>query len=286
MEFSITDINNLKGIGPKTKDKIIKELQGVPNYVSKYDSSKHVKLNSYICGDMFEVTNGIADNSIDLILTDLPYGVTRNTWDTPINLQHLWEVYNRVLKENGAVILFGQGKFTSELVQSNYDNFRYSLVWEKDRPSGFLNARRMPLRSHEDILVFYSKMPVYNPQMWEGKPLHGRGQKVYDSKGVNNNYGDYDRRLVDDKEGNTSKFPRSVLRFNRPHPPKHATQKPVDLLEYLIKTYTHKGDTVLDTTAGIGSTCLASYNTGRNYIGIELEPTHYKIGQEMLGIKK
>ena len=222
----------------------------------------------------------IPDKSIDMILCDLPYGVTaRNKWDEVIPFGELWRHYKRIIKDNGAIVLFGQDKFTAKLMLSNEKWHRYNLVWEKDRPSGFLNASRMPLRSHEDILVFYNKLPTYNPQFWEGQPLHGMGKKFREVKNQNNNYNDFSSQTNPsaEREGDTRKHPRSVLKFKRPHPPIHPTQKPVELCEWLIKTYTNEGDIVLDNCIGSGTTAIACINANRKYIGFEIEKEYYDL---------
>ena len=236
------------------------------------------------CGDCLDIMKKIPNKSIDMILCDLPYNVTRNKWDVIIPFDALWEQYNRVITDNGAIVLFAQGMFTSYLMQSNDKYWRYNLIWEKDRPSGFLNAKRMPLRSHEDICVFYKKMPTYNPQMWEGKPLHGMGNKFKEGNLRNNNYGDFPSHTNPSalREGDTQKYPRSVLKFNRPHPPIHPTQKPVSLCEYLIKTYTNEGDLVLDNCMGSGTTGVACKNTNRNFIGIEINKEYFDIAKQRL----
>ena len=184
----------------------------------------------------------------------------------------------RVVKDNGAILLFGQGLFSAELACSNKEWFRYRLVWEKTKAGGFLNARRMPLQAHEDISVFYKKLPTYNPQMSEGKP--------YIKKAVTNgdggNYGKFNRVGTTQKNEGT-RFPRSVIRFsNDNHKSIHPTQKPVELLEYLIKTYSNEGDTVLDFCMGGGSTGVAAKNTNRDFIGIELDENYFKIAQKRI----
>lgn len=227
-------------------------------------------------GECLQVMDSLIEQGIkvDMILCDLPYGVTKNDWDKDIiPLIELWERYNKIIKDNGAIVLFGQDKFTTKLMMSNIKNHRYNLIWEKDRPSGFLNAKRMPLRSHEDICIFYKKQPVYNPQMTEGKPNHSTGRAKGKSVCKNNNYGDF---TIVETSGNL-KYPRSVLRFNRPHPPVHPTQKPVDLLEYLIKTYTNENDVVLDNCMGSGSTGVACVNTNRRFVGIEVNEEYLNI---------
>lgn len=219
------------------------------------------------------------DNSVDMIICDLPYAKTRNKWDRLIPFEDLWGQYERIIKEDGAILLFGQGTFSAHLMLSNEKMFRYSLIWEKDRPTGFLNAKRMPLRSHEDILVFYKRLPTYNPQFWEGEPLHGMGSKFKTGEYINNNYGevDYSKNPSLNRKGETKKYPRSVLSFKRPHPPIFPTQKPVELVQYLINTYSNEGDIVLDNCLGSGTTALACINTKRHYIGIEKDKDNYQL---------
>lgn len=227
-----------------------------------------------------ECINGmskIKDKSIDMILCDLPYGQTaRNKWDTVIPFDKLWEQYNRIIKDNGAIVLFANGMFTADLMQSNRKNWKYNLVWDKVLSSGFLNSKKMPMRGHEDICVFYKKPPIYNPQMVEGKECHSRGSAVGKSQenfSRNTNYGELN--AVETK-GNL-KYPKSIITFSKPHPSTtiHPTQKPVEGLEWLIKTYTNEGDVVLDNCMGSGSTVIACLNTGRKYIGFELEKEFY-----------
>jgi len=244
--------------------------------------------------------DAIDTQSVYMILADLPYGVTKNKWDSVIPLDLLWEQYERIIKLNGAIVLFGQDKFSAKLMLSNEKDHRYNLIWKKgERTSGFLNANRMPLRNHEDILIFYKKLPTFNPQFTIGKPLHGKGFSYLTVETTNNNYGDFEQK-EDYRKGNTQKYPKSllefdyseeefemllnhsVLNFERPHPPIHPTQKPTALLEWLIKTYTNENDLVLDNTMGVGSTCRAAKNIGRKYIGIEKEKKYYDIAVEQL----
>ena len=217
--------------------------------------------------DCLEEMKNISDKSIDMILCDLPYGTTKNKWDCIIPFDKLWEQYNRVIKDNGAIVLFGNGIFTAELIISNKKMCRYNLVWDKVLPSGFLNAKKMPMRNHEDVCVFYKKLPTYNPQMWIGEECHSRGNVIGKSQkdfSRNTNYGDFS--AVETK-GNL-KYPKSILTFSKPHPSisVHPTQKPVELLEWLIKTYTNEGETVLDNCMGSGSTGVACVNTNRKFI--------------------
>ena len=235
-------------------------------------------------GDCLELMKDIPDKSIDLILCDLPYGTTRNSWDEVIPFDKLWAQYNRIIKDNGAILLFAQGKFYVNLVSSNMKMFRYDLVWDKELISGFLNAKRMPLRRHEQVAVFYKHLPTYNPQFTQGKPLHSKGTAYQTKELTNNNYGDF-KATDDDRAGSTEKYPTSIIKFQKPHPSVcvHPTQKPIELLEYLIKTYTNEGDTVLDNCMGSGSTGVACKNTDREFIGMELDEKYYKIACERLG---
>ena len=225
-------------------------------------------------GDCLELMKDIPDGSIDMILCDLPYGTTRNKWDSVIPLEPLWEQYRRVIKENGAIVLFSQQPFTSTLVSSNPQWFRYEWIWQKDQGTGFLNAKRMPLKVHENVLVFYGKSPLYNPQMRKGfKPY----KVVRGSTG--SNYGKVIPAHV--TESNGERYPVDVLEFTKEHG-LHPTQKPVALLEYFIKTYTNAGDTVLDNCMGSGTTGIACLNTGRNFIGMELEQEYFDIAKQRI----
>lgn len=222
----------------------------------------------------------IPSHSIDLVICDLPYGRTRNSWDTIIPFDELLENYNLVIKENGAILLFADGMFMADLMQSNRKMWRYNIVWDKVLVSGFLNAKRMPLRSTEEIVVFYKKQPTYNPQFFQGKPLHGTGTKLEEKAPVNNNYGNFKRYAQ--KGGDTKKYPKSLVTYSRSSSAKmqHPTQKPVDLLEYLIKTYSNPGDTVLDNCMGVGSTGVACVNTGRNFVGFEIDDKYFDLATQ------
>jgi site-specific DNA-methyltransferase (adenine-specific) len=236
------------------------------------------KLINLIHGDCLKIMPTIPCKSVDMILCDLPYGTTKNKWDVIIPFDKLWSEYNRIIKDNGAIVLFGQDKFSAKLMLSNEKMHRYNLIWKKgERVSGFLNAKKMPLRNHEDILIFYKSLPTYNPQFTEGLPTHKKGNPT---KQINNNYGNYDLRPTGDY-GN-KKFPKSIITFDRPHPPIHPTQKPFELCEYLIRTYTNKGDIVLDNCMGSGTTPVACHNLSRRCIGIEKELRYYDIAVNSL----
>lgn len=240
-------------------------------------------------GDCLDVMQEIPNNSIDCIICDLPYGVTKNYWDSVIDLDLLWKEYKRIIKDNGAIILFGQDKFTMKVMLSNEKWHRYNLIWDKGAVTGFLNAKRMPLRQHEDIMVFYKKLPTYNPQKWEGAaPSHKRckkGTKLEDLKKINGNYGDYyvgDYNL-EVTESNL-KYPTSIISIKRVPVSKciHPTQKPIELLEYLIKTYSNEGDTILDNCMGSGTTGVACKNLNRNFFGIEKDKKYFDIAKERI----
>ena len=225
------------------------------------------------CGDCLELMNDIPDGSIDMILCDLPYGTTKNKWDSVIPFEPLWEQYNRVIKDNGAIVLFSQMPFTVDLVASNYKDFRYEWIWEKLSASGHLNANRMPMKKHENILVFYKKLPTYNPQFTEGKPY------VATYSTHSSNYGKQKDNITTINDG--KRYPVDIIKFNNDRG-LHPTQKPVELLEYLIKTYTNEGEIVLDNCMGSGSTGVACMNTGRRCIGFELDKQYFDIASERL----
>lgn len=232
-------------------------------------------------GDCLNLMQSIPNKSIDMILCDLPFGVTQNKADIVIPFEPLWKQYERIIKDNGAIVLFGQGVFYVDLVNSNRKLFRYDLVWDKQLVSGFLNAKRMPLRQHEQIAVFYKKPPTYNPQFTQGQPLHTKGSKYKDKPVNNQNYGAFDA-ADDSRAGSTEKYPTSILSYQKPHPSvaKHRTEKPVALLEYLIKTYTNENETVLDNCMGCGNTGVACINTNRNFIGMELDEDYFLVAQK------
>jgi len=235
-----------------------------------------VMVSAVFHGDCLDVMKNIPDESIDMILCDLPYGTTKNKWDVIIPFNELWEQYERIIKQNGAIALFAQDKFMAKLMLSNI-NHRYNIIWDKVMPSGHLNAKKMPLRSDESICVFYKKLPTYNPEKTIGNKNHSK--KTIFANG-NKNYGGYTQ-----VENNSDlKYPKSIIRFKKDHPSimKHPTQKPVELFEYLIKTYTNKGETVLDNCAGSGTTGIACINTNRNYILIEKEQKYIDIINERI----
>ena len=229
-------------------------------------------------GDCLELMKDIPDGSIDMILCDLPYQKTQNKWDSILPFDSLWSLYDRLIKNNGAIVLFGQNSFSFKLGLSNEKLFRYTLVYEKSKAGGFLNANKMPLQAHEDILIFYKKTPTYNPQFNEGKPYIKKSV----SNGDGNNYGTFNR-VGGVNKNNGIRFPRSTIKFsNDNHKSLHPTQKPVPLLEYLIKTYTNKGETVLDNCMGSGSTGVAAKNLNRSFIGMELDAGYFEIAKKRI----
>lgn len=245
-------------------------------------------LNEIVQGDCLEVMKDIPSQAIDMILSDLPYGTTSNSWDSIVPLEDLWVQYRRIIKGNGAIVLTAQKPFDALLVMSNPGWFRYEWIWQKEMGSGFLNAKKMPLKDHENILVFYNKAPTYNPQMsrsWTYKRLR--------KNNTSNNYGNQQSDIFTDNNG--SRYPKTTLYFPRdllvgvaPKDRKnvHPTQKPVALFEYLICTYTNEGDTVLDNCIGSGTTAIACINTGRNYIGIEKESAYVEAAKRRVEHRK
>jgi len=232
-------------------------------------------MNNIWLGDCLELMQNIPAKSVDMILCDLPYGTTACKWDSVIPFEPLWKQYERIIKDNGAIVLTASQPFTTILISSNIKLFRYELIWQKDKASGFLNANKIPLKAHENVLVFYKKLPTYNPQKTIGglqrkrtrkKPTH----EVLGKTGVN------EKHVI--WQDNT-RYPISVLEFDVDtiNHSLHPTQKPIALMEYLIKTYTNEGETVLDNCAGSGTTAIACLNTNRNYICIEKEPKYYEI---------
>ena len=227
--------------------------------------------------DCLEGMKRIADGAVDCIITDLPYEVLNDgnpnaQWDKMIPLDKMWEQFNRVIKDDGAILLFGQGMFTADLMQSNRKMWRYNLIWDKCRPGGFLNANRMPLRQHEDIVVFYKTLPTYNPQMIKDGQKHHRGDQ---SSKANNVYGKFktmERSFSDEK------YPISIIPFLKEVKAgmtNHPTEKPVDLLRYLILTYSNEGDTILDATIGSGTTAVAALMEKRHFIGFETNKEYF-----------
>lgn len=239
-------------------------------------------------GDCLELMKDIPNKSVDMILCDLPYGVLNKNnknakWDNVLPLELLWEQYKRIIKDNGAILLFASGMFTADVMKSNTKMWRYNLVWDKVAKTGFLNAKRMPLRQHEDIVVFYKKLPTYNPQMQKCEPHkrnHTKGNMLNPTK--NSCYGNFVEvpTIISDE-----KYPTSIISISKEHCNGkfyHPTQKPVALLEYLVKTYTKDGEIVLDNCMGSGSTGVACVKTNRKFIGIELEHKYFDVARHRI----
>lgn len=245
-------------------------------------------------GDCLGVMKGIPSGSIDAIITDPPYGTTACKWDSVIDFDLMWEQLNRIIKPNGAIVLFGSEPFSSALRMSNIKNYKYDWVWDKNKPTGHLNAKRQPLRVIENISVFYKKQCVYNPMLIDRDKKNIRNTEYTPNKEGVNTYGKT-RKNFKYNEGRTipinKGYPRNYLKFigvgtNSKNKRKHPTQKPTDLMEYLIKTYTNENETVLDFTMGSGSTGVACVNTNRNFIGIEMDDKYFEIAEERINLNK
>lgn len=243
-------------------------------------------------GDCLELMKQIPDKSVDMILCDLPYGTSASSWDKRINIEKLWSEYKRILKNNRAIVLFAQQPFTSLLITSNLKQYKYNWIWEKDNGTNFLNSKYCPLKITEDICVFgdgaisYVKNGenlIYNPQFSKGKPykiISGKQKNnsavVRGGKNGREDIGNY--KTVNDGK----RYPKNLIKFNRDRDKLHPTQKPVALLEYLIKTYTNEGETVLDNCMGSGSTGVACVNTNRKFIGMELEEKYFEVAKDRI----
>lgn len=237
-------------------------------------------------GDCLEIMKSFQHKSIDMILCDLPYGTTNIAWDKPLPFEMLWKEYERIITDNGAIVLFSIQPFATDLILSNRRLFRYEIIWKKTQPTGFLNAHKMPLRNHENILVFYKKLPTYNPQKTKvnrqdvGRTrLNGTGCRQYH---------EYMKPTWSYTE-NGERYPTDVIEFSNwngalfgktTNATKHPTQKPVDICRYLVLTFTNEGDKVLDNCMGTGATGLACIETRRDFIGIEINSEYYLIAQE------
>lgn len=231
-------------------------------------------------GDCLQEMDRIADKSVDAIIADLPYGTTACSWDTVIPFEPLWVHFKRVLKDRGAVVLFGSEPFSSLLRVSNLDWYKYDWVWEKDNHGSPALANIQPMRYHEMVSVFYSLLPTYNPQMWDAGFVSNRpGRNAYlGSAGIKL------QELLQIAD-TTERYPRSIIRFDKPKNNTvalHPTQKPLALLEYLVKTYTNEGDTILDCTMGSGTTGTACGRLNRRFIGIELDPDYFSIAENRI----
>lgn len=249
-----------------------------------------VKTNRYSLyqGDCLEIMDKLIEKSIkiDMILTDIPYGTTQCKWDSIIPFDLMWERINKINKENGCIALFGSEPFSSQLRCSNIKNYKYDWIWKKNKPQGFLNAKKMPLKSYETISIFYKSNPVYNPQ---GLIKINKIVKNTGTKNITSTKENGDKTAANNAVKNEfykqefTNYPTQILEFkNSSNKQVHPTQKPVDLLEYLILTYTNEGDTVLDFTMGSGSTGIACINANRKFIGIELDTTYFEIAEKRI----
>ena len=237
-----------------------------------------MKINEIYKGDCLELMpKFVKSKSIDMIFCDLPYGTTKCKWDSVIDLPKLWSEYERVIKDNGVILLFAQTPFDKVLGASNLKLLKYEWIWEKTQATGHLNAKKMPMKAHENLLVFYKKLPTYNPQKTSGhKPINSYKKYI---KTQNNTelYGEMKREISGG--GETDRYPRSVITFasDKQKSCLHPTQKPLSLIEYMIKTYTNEEDLILDNTCGSGTTGLGAKNLGRNFIMMEQDPKYYEI---------
>lgn len=245
---------------------------------------KGIKL---IQGDCLKVMQDIPDNKIDMILCDLPYGTTACKWDTVISFEPLWEQYNRIIKNNGAIVLFGSEPFSSKLRMSNLKMYKYDLIWEKERPTNIFTIKYQFGKVHENISVFYKKLPTYNPQMETSIQPNNNDKRKNKSQISKMNSIETKHNTISkisDEYNPKLRYPRDVLKFSRGtrRGTYHPTQKPIPLLEYLIKTYTNEGEIVLDNCMGSGTTGVAAINTNRKFIGIELDGNYYDIAENRI----
>ena len=227
-----------------------------------------------------ELMRDIPAESIDLIFADLPYGTTKNQWDKALDLDALWQEYNRIIKPNGCIALWAQSPFDKILACSNLKQYRYEWIIRKTHPTGFLNAKKMPMKAHENVLIFYKQLPTYNPQKTTGHPRKVSTAEHQRNGKKSTNYGEYHPHTYD----STERYPVDVLEFkwDTQKSKEHATQKPLAACEYFIKTYSNPGDTVLDNTMGYGSIGLAAKNLDRNFIGIEIDPVIFQMAKERI----
>jgi site-specific DNA-methyltransferase (adenine-specific) len=227
-------------------------------------------------GDCLDIMPLIPDKSVQLILADLPYGTTACKWDSIIDLDLLWKQYKRIIKDNGAIILTASQPFTTKLISSNYEMFKYDWVWNKRKATGHQLVKKQPLRLKEDVLVFYKQQPIYNPQMTEGKPYKSKPRKI-NKEGVYGQVGEHRN------DNNGIRYPKNIIEFSFVHKPVHPTEKPLDLMKYFVNTYSNENDMVLDNTMGSGTTCLAAKLLNRKFIGIEKEANYYEIACRRCG---
>lgn len=250
----------------------IKEAIGVDPY---FEDGSGVLYNA----DCLDIMKKMPDKCVDLVLTDPPYGTTACKWDTVVCLQAMWDSLKRIVRKEGTIIFTSTQPFTTILIHSQMDIFKYCLVWEKSKATGFLSANKKPLVAHEDIVIFAQEAVIYNPQKNDGKAYSKSIRKEYSGNGV---YGKFNRKKIESDGG---RYPRSVLYFKTAESEGkvyHPTQKPIALMQYLIKTYSNKGETVLDFTLGSGTTSVACKELNRNFMGIEINPDYCKIAEKRL----
>lgn len=233
-------------------------------------------------GDCLEIMKELPAKSIDMVLCDLPYGTTNCRWDTIIPFEELWQQYKRIVKDNGAIVLFGSQPFTSCLVASNLQMFKYEWIWEKTTATGHLNAKKMPMKAHENILVFYKKQPTYNPQKTEGHKPVNTYTKYITTQNTGEIYGKVGKEVKGG--GNTDRYPRSIQVFasDKQKSHLHPTQKPIELCRYMIRTYSNEGDVILDNCMGSGTTGAAAILEGREFIGIEKDEDIFQIAKKRI----
>jgi site-specific DNA-methyltransferase (adenine-specific) len=241
-------------------------------------------------GDCLKLMGDLPDKSVDLILCDLPYGTTEIKWDKPLPFEPMWEQYERIIKNSGAILLFSSQPFTTDLINSNRKMFKYEIIWEKTMKSGYLNAKKMPLRVHENIVVFYKELPTYNPQKFtvtSNSIGRTRKQSFHTKENQYSAFEKADWSYTDTGE----RFPVDVIKFSnwngtlfgkKKNAVKHPTQKPVALCEYLVLTYTNPGDTVMDNCMGSGTTGVSCVKSGRNFIGMEINQDYFAIAQKRI----
>jgi site-specific DNA-methyltransferase (adenine-specific) len=251
------------------------------NNIDELKSEELLSPNSLVCSDCFDAMKYIEDKSVDMILADLPFGTTQCKWDSVLPLDELWIHYKRIIKDNGAILLFGQTPFDKVLGCSNLGWLKYEWIWEKTQATGYFNAKKMPMKSHENILVFYENLPKFNPQKTSGhKPINKYTKRI-DIQNKTELYGKVNKQISGG--GETDRFPRSIQVFSSDKQKTkldgtiHPTQKPVALLEMLIRSYTDENDIVLDNTAGSSSTAIACIKTNRKWIMIEKEKKYFDL---------
>ena len=287
MKIDIETLKRTKGIGDKTLERIIEQhkidhdIVPAPDYEPSEKYRVHEQDMNLWLGDCIDLMKHIPTDSVDMVFCDLPYGTTQNNWDNVIPWEPLWEHYQRVVKDNGAIILTGSGRFTNSIINNLPVGYKwYDLVWDKKSTTGFLNASRQPLRRHEDVLVIYKESVHYTPiKETRGKP---RNKGSYNTRKGD---GDMCYGAFENVESfNNTYYPTSILEFSNANQKEkqHPTEKPVELVEYLINTYSKPGDMILDNAMGGGTSALAAKNTGRKFIGIEIDEEYYNISKKRI----